>query len=114
MLARRREIFTMCGPMSAKHSKKGGQKPAPKPATPAPTAEPASAPAGGIPAAASAAAATAPEPQVAWLDSTDPRKRKIGQIVFVAVWIYVAALWLLALDQTFHWGIFGPKVPVMP
>jgi hypothetical protein len=30
------------------------------------------------------------------------------------VWIYVAALWLLALDQTFNWGIFGPKMPPIP
>jgi hypothetical protein len=102
--------------MSAKHAKKGGQKPAAKPATPAPAAEPVSAPAGGIPAPATAgaAAATATEPHVAWLDSADPRKRTIGKIVFVGVWIYVAALWLLALDQTFHWGIFGPKVPPVP
>lgn len=49
-----------------------------------------------------------------WIDSTDPRKRTIGKIVLVVVWIYVAALWLLALDQTFHWGIFGPKVPPVP
>jgi hypothetical protein len=38
----------------------------------------------------------------------------IGKIVLVGVWLYVAALWLLALDQTFHWGIFGPKVPPVP
>ena len=37
-----------------------------------------------------------------------------GKIVLIGVWIYVAALWLLALDQTFHWGIFGPKVPPVP
>jgi hypothetical protein len=103
--------------MSAKHSKKGGQKPAPKPAAPAPAAEPALAPAGGIPAEAGAAAAgtsAAPEAQVAWMDSSDPQKRMIGKIVFAGVWVYVAALWLLALDQTFHWGIFGPKVPPVP
>jgi hypothetical protein len=101
--------------MSAKHSKKGGPKPAPKTATPAPAAEPVSAPAGGIPAAAGGAAAmTATEPHVAWIDSNDPGKRTIGKIVLVGVWIYVAALWLLALDQTFHWGIFGPKVPPLP
>jgi hypothetical protein len=105
--------------MSAKHSKKGGQKPASKPATPAPAAEPVSAPAGGIPAAPTAAAAGAgasgaAETHVAWMDSADPQKRMIGKIVFVGVWIYVAALWLLALDQTFHWGIFGPKGPPVP
>jgi hypothetical protein len=37
-----------------------------------------------------------------------------GKIILAGVWIYVAALWLLALDQTFHWGIFGPKVPPLP
>jgi hypothetical protein len=96
--------------MSAKHSKKGGQKPT----TPAPAAEPATSSAGGIPAPATAGAATAPEAHVAWMDSADPQKRMIGKIVFVGVWIYVAALWLLVLDQTFHWGIFGPKAPPMP
>jgi hypothetical protein len=30
------------------------------------------------------------------------------------VWLYVAALWLLAMDRTFDWGIFGPKVPPLP
>lgn len=98
--------------MSAKHSKKGGPKPAP-----APAAEPASAPAGGIPAPAGASVAgtsAVTEAHVAWMDSADPQKRMIGKIVFVGVWIYVAALWLLALDQTFHWGIFGPKVPPVP
>jgi hypothetical protein len=99
--------------MSAKHSKKGGQKPAPPPAAPAPAAEPVTAPAGGIPAPATAATG-ASEAQVAWMDSADPQKRMIGKIVFVAVWIYVAALWLLALDRTFHWGIFGPKGPLVP
>ncbi len=53
------------------------------------------------------AAATA-ETSSAWLDSADPRKRRLGQIVLAVVWLYVAALCLLALDQTFHWGIFGP------
>jgi hypothetical protein len=41
-----------------------------------------------------------------WLDSTDPRRRRIGRGVLAAVWIYVAALWVLALDQTFGWGVF--------
>jgi hypothetical protein len=103
--------------MSAKHSKKGGQKPAPTPAAPAPAAEPVTAPAGGIPAPAAASVAgvsAAPEAQVSWMDSADPQKRMIGKIVFIGVWVYVAALWLLALDQTFHWGIFGPKVPLVP
>ena len=83
--------------MSAKHPKKS----APPPASPAPA--PVATPAG-------AASAAAPS----WLDSADPRKRMWGKIIFCAVWIYVGALWLLALDQTFHWGIFGPKVPPVP
>lgn len=57
-------------------------------------------------------AAAAAEPS--WLDSADPRRRRWGRIVLVAVWVYVAALWLLALDQWFDWGIFGPKVPPLP
>ena len=92
--------------MCAKHSKKTKKEAAPPPATPAAPA------ASAIPVPA-AAAATA-DAGTAWIDSTDPRKRTIGKIVLVVVWIYVAALWLLALDQTFHWGIFGPKVPPVP
>ncbi|MES2696582.1 MAG: hypothetical protein V4773_24145 [Verrucomicrobiota bacterium] len=49
-----------------------------------------------------------------WIDSTDPRKRLYGKIALVAVWLYVAALWLLVLDQTLDLGIFGPKVPPAP
>ena len=49
-----------------------------------------------------------------WLDSADPRMRMLGKIILAGVWLYVAALWLLALDQTFHWGIFGPKLPPSP
>lgn len=41
-----------------------------------------------------------------WLDSNDPRRRRIGRGVLAAVWVYVAALWVLALDQTFGWGVF--------
>lgn len=59
------------------------------------------------------AVATA-EPATAWIDSSDPRRRMIGQIALVVIWIYVAALWLLALDQWFNWGIFGPKIPPIP
>jgi hypothetical protein len=91
--------------MGAKHSKKNAKKEAAAPAAPVP--------------ATTAAAATSPSlasagVAPAWIDSTEPRKRTLGKIVLVAVWIYVAALWLLALDQTFHWGIFGPKVPPIP
>ena len=95
--------------MSAKHSKKHAKKePTPAPSVTPPTA---STPTTAAPAAASAATADA---GTAWIDSTDPRKRMIGKIVLVGIWIYVAALWLLALDQTFHWGIFGPKIPPLP
>lgn len=96
--------------MSAKHSKKGANKPTPitAPVASAPTAEPALAGAG-----ASVGTLNA-EAGPSWLDSSDPKKRRWGKIVFIAVWIYVGALWLLALDQTFSWGIFGPKVPPLP
>lgn len=81
--------------MSAKKTKSG---PAPVPAAPGP-----------------APAAPAPAGEaVSWLDSSDPRKRLGARIILVAVWLYVAALWLLALDQSFHWGIFGPKIPPLP
>ena len=95
--------------MSAKHSKKSAKRDA---ATPSPAAVPVAS-ASVTPAAASGSVATA-DAGTAWIDSTDPKKRKIGKLVLVGVWIYVAALWLLALDQTFHWGIFGPKVPPIP
>lgn len=87
--------------MSAKPAKRSAPRPAPAASTmPGPTV------------AATTAAVSAAPPS--WLDSHDPRKRMWGKIIFVAVWIYVGALWLLALDQTFHWGIFGPKVPPVP
>lgn len=84
--------------MSAKPAKKKSQ-PAPTPAAPVAT----------VPAVAVAAPATVAEPSVSWLDSADPRKRRYGQITLIVVWVYVAALWLLALDQLFGWGIFGAK-----
>ena len=95
--------------MSAKHSKKSAKKasadvPA-TPVTPGPTQSPA---------ASSGAVAATAEAAPAWVDSTDPRKRTLGKVVLVGVWLYVAALWLLALDQTFNWGIFGPKIPPIP
>jgi hypothetical protein len=89
--------------MSAKHAKKSAKKNPPAAASATPT-----------PAPASGATAATTDAGTAWIDSTDPRKRMIGKIVLIGVWIYVAALWLLALDQTFHWGIFGPKVPPVP
>jgi len=67
------------------------------------------------PAAAPSAVVDAPPTaEPAWLDSSDPRKRAIAKVVFVALWVYVGALWLLALDQWFNWGIFGPKIPPVP
>lgn len=102
--------FPRCAKMSAKHSKKSakatppgaGAVPAPVPAVAGPASP---APASNSP----ATAAFTP-----WIESTDPRRRTIGKIVLVGVWLYVAALWLLALDQTFNWGIFGPKPPPLP
>jgi hypothetical protein len=42
------------------------------------------------------------------------RHPKIASALFAALCVYVAMLWLLALDQTFHWGLFGPKLPPAP
>jgi len=89
--------------MSAKKSKSGASKPAA-----AVSAANSPAPVAASPAAPTMAASSS------WLDSTDPRKRQWGKIILIGVWIYVGALWLLALDQTFHWGIFGPKLPPLP
>jgi hypothetical protein len=94
--------------MGAKPSKKNANKPH----SPAAPAAPAVAASPAVVAVGSAAPAADAPP--AWIDSNDPRKRLMGKIVLAAVWLYVAALWLLALDQTFHWGIFGPKVPPLP
>ena len=33
-------------------------------------------------------------------------RRLIANVVLAAVWIYVALIGLLALDQQFRWGIF--------
>ncbi len=74
--------------MSAKEAKKNKNNP-PAPPPPASPAAPAAAP--------------------AWIDDTsNPRRQMIAKIVLVVVCIYVAMIWLLALDQTFHWGIFKP------
>lgn len=91
--------------MSAKPSKKSGKKAGPANETP-------TAPVSATPVANSVAATA--DASTAWIDSADPRKRSIGKFVLIAVWLYVGALWLLALDQTFHWGIFGPKLPPLP
>ena len=78
--------------MSAQEAKKN-KKPAPGPA----------------PAAGSAPAATPASAPPAWIDdASHPRRQMIAKVILVAVCMYVAMIWLLALDQTFHWGIFKP------
>lgn len=86
--------------MSAKKSKRAESIPAPAAAAPAAPAAP--------------AAESIPAAPPSWLDSADPRKRLWGKIILVAVWIYVGALCLLALDQTLNLGIFGAKTPPAP
>lgn len=34
------------------------------------------------------------------------RRSVVANFVLAAVWVYVAMIYLLALDQQFHWGIF--------
>jgi hypothetical protein len=63
---------------------------------------------------AAAAPALAGDEFVPWSESPDPKKRQIAKVVLIGVWLYVAALCLLALDQWFHLGIFGPKPPPLP
>ena len=46
---------------------------------------------------------SAEKPEV---DGGPGKRRWIGNVVLVAVWGYVAMIWLLALDQQFRWGIF--------
>ena len=90
--------------MSAKPSKKNSR---PTPATPAPAAAPIPAP--------QPAAGNDPAPAFTpWIESTDPRKRALGKALLAGLCLYVAALWLLALDQTFNWGLFGPQLPPLP
>ena len=40
--------------------------------------------------------------------SADPRRRLIANLTLIGLSLYVAMIWLLALDQQFHWGIFKP------
>jgi hypothetical protein len=42
------------------------------------------------------------------LDSRSGKHGLIANIALVAVWGYVAMIYLLAFDQQFHWGIFPP------
>lgn len=83
--------------MSAKPGRKSNHEAAPPPA----------------PASVTGSGETSAE-RTAWIDSPDPRRRMLGKAVLAGVWIYVAALWLLALDQTLNLGIFGPQVPPVP
>ena len=48
------------------------------------------------------------------MDSPDPRKRLWGKVIFIAVCFYIAALCLLVLDQTYHFGIFVTKSAPLP
>lgn len=91
--------------MSAKPGKKRANQSA---STPVAQPVAATAAAGGV------VAAEVPVEHVAWIDSADPKKRMWGKIVLVGVWVYVAALCLLAIDQWFNLGIFGPKLPPLP
>ncbi len=50
-------------------------------------------------AASGGSAEAAPNPE---------RQRLIANVTMVVVCLYIAALYLLALDQWFKWGIFGP------
>jgi len=70
-----------------------------------------------VPVSARAPAPTIAVPAVplpATAEADTPQRRLIARIVLAALWLYVAALWLLALDQWFNWGIFGPKTPPIP
>lgn len=80
--------------MSAKPSRRNA-RPTPGGAATTPTPAAPAGPAGEVTAAAT------------WLDSPDPRRRQLGRWLLAGIWVYVAALWLLALDQTFRWGLFG-------
>ena len=62
---------------------------------------PASASAPGSPPAAAPAATTT-------VEADSPRRRLIANVTLTVFGLYVAMIYLLALDQQFHWGIFGP------
>jgi hypothetical protein len=38
--------------------------------------------------------------------SESGNRRLMANVVLAVVWVYVALICLLALDQQFHWGIF--------
>ena len=81
--------------MAAKETKRGAGK--------VKSAVPASA----VPAAEYPAALAQPSAAGSTLFNESVKTR----IVLTLIWIYAAALCLLALDQTFNWGIFGPPKP---
>lgn len=62
---------------------------------------PVSTPAAPPPTPPAASASVPPQP-------ADPRRRMIANITLVGFSLYVAMIWLLALDQQFHWGLFKP------
>jgi hypothetical protein len=105
----RQNFFSTLRGMSKGSRKSGRKTPAAPPARAATDVGTGDA----LPPGAGGAAATAGA-GASWFDSADPRRRMLGKIVLAGVWLYVAALWLLALDQSFNWGIFGPKLPPMP
>ncbi len=76
--------------------------------------KPAPASVSSTPQSAATPAAPAADAFVPGSESPDPKKRQIAKLVLIGVWLYVAALGLLALDQWFHLGIFGPKPPPLP
>ncbi len=47
--------------------------------------------------------ANVPEPE-----KPGGKRAVVANLVLVAVWVYVAMIYLLACDQQFHWGIFSP------
>lgn len=87
--------------MSAKNKKAAARNASPSP-PPAPAA-----PSSAIVAPAETAPNEAPPPFA-------QRHPQIANAIFAALCLYVAMIWLLALDQTFHWGLFGPKIPLTP
>lgn len=89
-----------CPTMAAKSARKNARAPLPADATPA--------------APAPAAEVTADAPPTGWIDSADPTKCAGGKAGLVTFWLYVGALWLPALVQTFCWGRFGPRIPPLP
>jgi hypothetical protein len=41
-------------------------------------------------------------------DSPSGKRGWVANITLIALWVYVAMIYLLAMDQQFHWGIFKP------